>query len=244
MWSWNHFSPFDFKKWGNMLDGVLGASSFFFSVSFTWKLLETWVLRISERLALEKELKKTEYEFLKSQINPHFLFNVLGCINGLAMVKSDKTIDAIKNLRGLIGSAFLMKTGEKVSLKDELDFLRSFINLHEIRYTVPIELSFPTKSMEKYKVEPMLLLPFIENAFKHGDLTETGLIKIGCQVVDGVLVFSVENNLIKNVEVRSGIVNLNVKKRLEFVYPDKHDLSITNSNETYNVNLKISIENE
>jgi two-component system LytT family sensor kinase len=242
MWSWNHFSGFDLVKWIAKLDRAVGVSSIFFSISFTWRLLETWVLSLGEKLALEKDLKDTEYEFLKSQINPHFLFNVLGCINGLAMVKSDKTTGAIKNLKGLIGSAILMKTGEKVSLKDELSFLRSFINLHEIRYTVPIELSFA--EARHYEVEPMLFLPFIENAFKHGDLSETGLIKISCIVVDGILEFSVENNLIKNVEIGSGIGDENVKKRLDYVYPDKHDLTVTISSQTYNVNLKISLENE
>ena len=244
IWSWNHFTNFHSINWIAKLNGVIGASTVFLSISFTWKLLETWVANITEKMALEKELKKTEYEFLKSQINPHFLFNVLGCINGLAIVKSDKTIDAISNLKGLIGSAFLMKTGEKVALRSELEFLRSFINLHEIRYTVLIELSFPDDRIDQYKIEPMLLLPFIENAFKHGDLTDTGCIKISFEITDDILNFSVENKLIENADNTSGIGHENVRKRLNYVYADRHNLNIRKLESTYNVNLKISLKDE
>lgn len=243
IWSWNQFSAFHLIEWKNNFDGVVGASSIFFSVSFTWKLLEIWVLRINKKLELEKELKNAEYEFLTSQINPHFLFNVLGCISGLALVNSEKTVGAIKNLKNLIGSATQMNIEGKVTLASELAFLRSFINLHEIRYTVPIELSFQNTNIEKYEVEPMLFLPFIENSFKHGDLTETGMVRINCFVNDNLLIFSIENNLVNNSENESGIGlgNSNVEKRLAYVYPNAYKLTVEKTAKTYFVNLQIDL---
>lgn len=244
VWTWNKFSSFDDLVLERTLEGAIGATSIFFSISFTWKLLEMWVQRIKNRLELEKELKNAEYEFLKSQINPHFLFNVLGCINGLALVNSDKTPEAIRNLRELISSASKMKTGKKVSLASELTFLESFIKLHEIRYTVPINLNFEIEDVELYVVEPMLFLPFIENAFKHGELTDIGFVDINCSVESNQLIFTVRNQLIENYESKPGIGNLNVEKRLDYVYPNAYDLIIDTKDNCYSVCLKIDLKDE
>lgn len=246
MWAWSLFKPFDWNAWSAHLDGATGATFIFLSISTGWKLLESWVDSIVRRVKLDKDLKLAELEFLKSQINPHFLFNVLGCINGLALVNSPETSRAIRNLKELINSSIKMRTGKKVRLSEELSFLMSFIALHQIRYTVPVTLDFPVDDIDEYEIEPMLILPLIENAFKHGNLTESGEINIHCEIVKGWFCFSISNAIAEEIEIHQdgGIGDENVRKRLEYAYPNRHVISSSIEDKKYIVHLKMKLKNE
>lgn len=246
MWAWSLFKPFDWNAWSAHLDGATGATFIFLSISTGWKLLESWVDSIVKRVKLDKDLKLAELEFLKSQINPHFLFNVLGCINGLALVNSPDTSKAIRNLKELINSSIKMRTGKKVSLAEELSFLMSFISLHQIRYTVPVKLDFPIDDLDEYEIEPMLILPLIENAFKHGDLTETGEIDIQCKLEKGWFYFTISNQVpeMASEKLEGGIGDENVRKRLEYAYSNKHEINTSSENNRYVVHLKMKLKSE
>lgn len=244
IWIWTNFSAFDAELWASKVAGATGASSIFFSISFGWNLIEGWVESIVKKVKLEKALKRAELDFLKSQINPHFLFNVLGCINGLALIKSAETATAINNLKELIKSSIVMKTGEQVPLNEEISFLTSFIHLHQIRYSVPVQLNLPIDNIREYTIEPMLILPLVENAFKHGNVSDSGDIKIVAKLKDSWLSVEVENKVLtahENKE-KGGIGDENVKKRLAFAYADCHSIEVENLPENYKVKMTLKLE--
>lgn len=246
MWAWSSFNPMNWEVWVTHLDGVTGATFIFLSISLCWRLLEVWVKSVVERIQLDKDLKKAELEFLKSQINPHFLFNVLGCINGLAMIKSPHTAKAIKDLKELIHSSMLMRTGSKVKLSEEVSFLKSFIALHQIRYTVPVELDFSLDEYENHEIEPMLILPLIENAFKHGELSSKGKIEIKCFLDHGELNFLISNVIVgeSSINENAGVGNMNIRKRLEFAYENRFSLNSKIEGNKYFVELKMQLNDE
>lgn len=240
MCSWNRFVfEFNFQHF----KGATGSSFIFFSVSFCWAFFEDLTRKIEVRNQLERQVMATEFNFIESQINPHFLFNVLGCISGLALIGSDDTNRAVKNLKQLISGASSMKTGQRIPLEDELEFIRSFIHLHQIRYAVPIEVDFPTEDFSHLKIEPMLLLPIVENVFKHGDVTERGAIKILCVVYESTFYFLLENKIDATTvgKPMGGIGDENVRKRLKLAYGDQATYQSVRDENSYKTELKIDL---
>jgi LytS/YehU family sensor histidine kinase len=134
----------------------------------------------------------------------------------------------------------------KVLLQDEINHIEDYISLEKSRFQEGLQITFDKKLMdEKLEIEPMLLLPFVENAFKHGRQID-GFVKINITLKVGrnELSFRVENSAIKKEHSKSGIGLENIKKRLEMLYPEKHILEISQNEELFKVNLKIAIKNE
>jgi LytS/YehU family sensor histidine kinase len=204
----------------------------------------------SDKIASEKQNEnlKTELSLLRSQVNPHFMFNVLNNMVALARKQSDLLEPSLIKLSSLM-RYMLYETGEqKVSLEKETEYLQSYIDLQQQRFgkKLIVNVTF-TPSDKQYDIEPMLLIPFVENAFKHGTgLMEQAQIDISLSACNNTLFFSVKNNYDPaSQEVKdyaSGIGLANVQRRLELLYDHKHKLDISRNGHTFSISLQIQLK--
>lgn len=188
--------------------------------------------------------QKTELSLLRSQLNPHFLFNILNNIYSLIYYKSDNALKSVEKLSGLLRYA-LYEKAEKVSVKKEIGYLNDFIDLHRMRLDFEPEIDFKTAGdVLSLQVAPFLLIPFVENAFKHGNLKNPNApLRIYTQKEGTALTFTVSNE--KKVQEKDevgGIGIQNVRKRLALLYGDKSNLQLTETEDTFTVQLKIALE--
>ncbi len=212
------------------------------------KLLKYSYERQNLSLQLLKEKTAAELEMLRSQINPHFLFNTLNNIYTLSLKKSDQTPEVVLKLSDMLDYLLYQCNSSKVSLQKEIKLIENYLYLQQIRYSNRLNISFKKDiDVSGYKIAPMLLLPFIENSFKHGvgKQRNGAWINIDLHVRSNNIVFSVQNsqkNGNENVrEVSAGGIGLeNVRKRLNLIYPDKHILEIQNKDKAYCIELKLS----
>jgi LytS/YehU family sensor histidine kinase len=199
-----------------------------------------------DKLEAELKLKETELKLLKGQIQPHFLFNTLNNLYLLALEKSDKTPDLVLRLSEMLSYITYDCSAEKISLSKEIEFLNSFIELERIRYET-CDISFRTTgNTDKLQIAPMILHTFLDNSFKHGAEKDTGnpWIKISLDVKDFKLLFTVINSMKKEdipATKAQGIGIANARKRLNMIYPDRHELVIKESALRYSVFLKIDL---
>jgi len=200
----------------------------------------------SERIQrnLESERREMELQFLKSQLNPHFLFNSLNNIYSLAYQKSDKTADAIMKLSEIMRYMIYESNTPTVALSKEVDYLTNYIELQKIRFKdgAYIELTL-NGEIDDQKIVPLMLISFVENAFKHGVLNDPeNPVKINIIANQKILHFSVINKKSKqNKDAQGGIGLPNVERRLQLVYPDRYKLNVVNSATHYTCELMIDI---
>lgn len=202
----------------------------------------------SDLVASEKQREnlKTELAFLRSQINPHFFLNVLNNMVALARMKSEALEPTILKLSSLVKYMFYETDEEKVLLKSELNYLKGYIDLQKQRIGDRVSLAADLNPTEDWHtIEPMLLIPFVENAFKHGiGLIPEPAIHISLTTQGNQLHFCVKNKYAAAAETRdsgSGIDLANVKRRLELLYGDKHQLEIKTSEGWFTVNLYLTL---
>lgn len=200
----------------------------------------------SERIQrnLESERREMELQFLKSQLNPHFLFNSLNNIYSLAYQKSDKTADAIMKLSEIMRYMIYESNTPTVALSKEVDYLTSYIELQKIRFKdgAYIELTL-NGEIDDQKIVPLMLISFVENAFKHGVVTDPAEpVKINIIANQKILHFSVVNKKNQqNKDAQGGVGLTNVERRLQLVYPDRYKLNVVNSATHYTCELMIDI---
>jgi hypothetical protein len=203
----------------------------------------------ADRLTQEKqeESLKTELSFLRSQINPHFIFNILNNLVALEQKKSEELGPTILKLSSLMQYMLYDTDDEKVSLAREVDYLQSYIDLQRQRFgaKVPVHVSMEVPP-GFFEIEPMLLIPFVENAFKHGvGVIEEPLIEISLRVSEGVLHFMVGNRFNPaSQEIKdktSGIGLGNVTRRLKLLYGDQHILHISREGGCFAVELELNL---
>lgn len=206
--------------------------------------------RARQQLIKERETVdlQSELTFLRSQISPHFMFNVLNNLVSLARKKSDQLEPSLINLSQLMRYMLYESDDNRVFLSKELDYLKSYINLQMLRYGSNVKVNLETRGeLDMYTIEPMLLIPFVENAFKHGiGMIEKPIINILIAVNDdkNELHFKVENRVSPqdaSKDSNSGIGIVNVRRRLAILYPGKHMLDIVNEHDTFSVSLNISL---
>jgi len=204
---------------------------------------------LSERRAKEKENEnlKTELAFLRSQVSPHFMFNVLNNMVALARKKSDALEPSLIKLSSLLRYMLYETDEEKVLLEREAEYLQSYIDLQVQRFGKKVKVNVHMDEFDKsYFIEPMLLIPFVENAFKHGTgLIENAEINIEMKAKNNMLQLWVSNqyNPLEH-EIKdktSGIGLQNVKRRLNLLYNDSHALSICNKDNRYAVSLQLNL---
>ena len=194
----------------------------------------------------ENENLKTELSFLRSQVSPHFLFNVLNNMVAMARLKSDQLEPSLIRLSGLMRYMLYESDETSVTLRREIEYVNSYIELQKIRYAKSLCIKVNMDPGDNQRIEPMLLIPFIENAFKHGTGTiDEPVIDIYLKISEGLIDFRVKNKFNPlNVEIKdrtSGIGLQNVIRRLNLLYDQKHILSINNENGWYSVSLQIKL---
>jgi LytS/YehU family sensor histidine kinase len=195
-------------------------------------------------LETQLQIKDQELIYLKKQIHPHFLFNTLNTIYGFALKQSKNTPEIILKLSNLLDYILYQVNKPTVSLKEEVLHIKEYIELEKIRFQDTLKVSFTANDISSEKqIAPMLLIPFVENAFKHGNLID-GFLKVDIQIelIGNNLQFSIKNTIL-NDELKQGKVGIgleNIKKRLNLLYKNNHQLDIENKNNWFNVNLSIS----
>jgi two-component system LytT family sensor kinase len=220
---------------------------FILACSIAYKTIRDKV--IADNLAKEKENEylKTELSLLRSQVSPHFMFNVLNNMVALARKQSDLLEPSLIKLSSLMRYMLYETDEEKVSLEKETEYLQSYIDLQRQRFSKKVIINVNMQTTDRlYDIEPMLLIPFVENAFKHGTgMIEHAQIDIDLKAVNNKLQFTVSNNYDpSSVEVKdkaSGIGLTNVQRRLDLLYPNHHNLQITRENEKFIVSLQIDL---
>lgn len=195
----------------------------------------------------QSENLKTELSFLRSQVSPHFIFNVLNNVVALARTKSDELEPTILKLSSILQYMLYETDEEKVLLRSEAEYLKSYIDLQSQRLFSGSSVHVVFEVKEDYHtIEPMLLIPFVENAFKHGNtFIQDPEIHIGLSSENNQLKFWVRNRYNGKSEAKdktSGIGLANVKRRLALLYPDTHTLKISDVDSWYNVNLTIKFK--
>lgn len=196
----------------------------------------------------EKQLE-SELKFLRSQINPHFLFNVLINLVSLARKRSADLEPALLQLSDLMRYMIYDAPSRKISLTRELEYLNTFIQLQLLRFGADVQIEMKTEippDQQQLTIEPMLLIPFVENAFKHGtNQTQPAWISVAISVMDGWLSFHIRNNfveappVVKQEEVGIGLEN--VRSRLDLLYQRRYSLKMDDANGIFDVHLKINL---
>lgn len=204
-----------------------------------------WFFIKRRNLELEKITVKAELDILKNQLNPHFYFNTLNNLYGLAKRKSDKTPEVIMKLSEIMRYVIYKGKESKVSIEDEVNYLENYLELQEIRVNKTIDVNFEKNiSNIEAVISPLLLITPVENAFKHGvdSLINDAFINIVLQEIDNELIFEVKNNFDKDEHNRgSGIGLENMRKRLELLYKNNYTLEISINESDYLFKLKIHL---
>ena len=219
-------------------------SCFFIFLSTVLKFIQDWFLNEKVKSNLENENLIAELAFLKSQINPHFLFNSLNNIYSLAYQKSEKTPEAILKLSEIMRYMLYESNEDKVALSDEIRYLENYIELQKLRFKDNIYIKFDINGDPLgLMITPLVLISFVENAFKHGIATDIeNPISIVLNLSDDKLLFHVSNiKSSMNKDITGGIGLQNVQRRLSLIYKDRYRLHIDDNNDIYNCELYLNL---
>lgn len=202
--------------------------------------------KIQQRMVeMAKEKAEAELNFLKSQINPHFLFNSLNSVYFLIEKSNTDARGALHKFSDMLRYQLYEMNDDKVPIEKEIQYLKDYIDLQKLRKDDNYMITFDCPAEVKgFSIEPLLLIPFVENAFKHIShyKNQPNFIKLDLAMIKGEFIFSINNSkepLEKITEKHSGIGLANVKRRLELLYPGKHKLKIENGIDIFNVELCI-----
>lgn len=231
--------PMGFSFWGR-----INHNFFLFFAVFFFSLL----LRIAlQWRQAQKEKSDAELSYLKAQINPHFLFNTLNSIYSLAIDKSDNTAPAVAKLSGMMRYVISDATKEFVPLEKEIAYIKSYIELQRVRFGESIHLFFEISGNPAGKqIAPLILIPFIENAFKYGvNAEEDSMIRIHIFIEENKLNMEVQNNKV-NVQMahedKTGTGIANTQSRLRLLYPARHLLKIADNEKEFSVSLTLILQ--
>jgi two-component system LytT family sensor kinase len=222
---------------------------------FLWFTFQRQMKGNEQLYALRTELGRSlaNLDFLRSQINPHFLFNALNTIYSLSLQeKAERTSEAVEKLGDMMRFMLLENTQDKISLTREIDYLENYIGLQRLRTDtnpqIQIHIDIQNDVDPSLQIAPMFLIPFVENAFKHGiSLRHSSHVKVSLEIKENSLYFDVNNS--KHVKTdndpekhKNGIGLVNVRQRLEHVYPRKHELLVRETSKEFFVHLKIELK--
>lgn len=210
------------------------------------KTLSEYYTNQQNKLIAESNRTVTELNYLRKQTNPHFLFNALNSIYSLAYKKSDKVPDAIVTLSEMMRYMLYETDNTTVLLEKEIKYIQNYIELQKLRLNnienIFINIHGNTKDMQ---IEPLLLIGFVENAFKYGtDYKGVAFVKIKIDIEQNILNFKIENKVQdfnKNPK-HSGIGINNIESRLNLLYPNSHQLTILERDSTYTIDLKLTLD--
>jgi two-component system, LytTR family, sensor kinase len=212
-----------------------------------FKLMTDYTKMQQHMVEMAKEKAEAELNFLKSQINPHFLFNSLNSVYFLIEKNNAEARGALHKFSAMLRYQLYEMSGDRIPVEKEIHYLEDYVDLQKLRrdenYAVEFNCSAEVKGFD---IEPLLLVPFVENAFKHisHHKNQLNFIKINLSMKNGAFLFAIKNSkeaIEKGTDKHAGIGLTNVKRRLELLYPEKHRLEITNTMDTFNVDLNIKI---
>ncbi|HMI07445.1 MAG TPA: histidine kinase [Flavobacterium sp.] len=220
-----------------------GSSIFQFLLILTFSFL----LRVNNQLSeMHSEKLKAEVSYLKAQINPHFLFNTLNSLYALTIQKSDAAPDAVVKLSNMMRYVVTESTNDLVPLEKEINYISDYVDMQRLRISDESNLDYSIIGNPKGKsIAPLVIIPFIENAFKYGiNAEEDWHIAIVLEIVENDFILEVKNNKVpvnfpEEHMTEQGIEN--TEKRLGFIYPGKHTLEIIDEKETFRVHLKVNL---
>ncbi len=233
------------KGFTEKFSSMLSVATFYALFSIMVKFIEVWIETELKKKELLNANASSKIDFLKSQISPHYLFNTLNNVYSLSMVSKNKTADALEKLNKTFEYLTKIEKCSTVKLSEELDYIESFIELSKIRVanTDKIIVNLDKTSLHK-EIYPLLLIPFVENAFKHSNLNDEGnYIKISSTSLPNGITFEVENSIpsqMKSKDSKKGIGLKNLKERLSLLYnKNQYEISTQIKNNSFYAKLKI-----
>ena len=231
---------------GRLYDNVI--PHFFLVIAgASFKLMFDQISLQKKMAELGKEKAEAELNFLKSQINPHFLFNSLNSVYFLIDKNNPDARQALHKFSDMLRYQLYEANGEKIPIEKEISYLRDYVHLQQLRKDENYKVQFNcSPDVKNFSIEPLLLIPFVENAFKHISHKTDGsnFVKLDLTRSNGYFEFAVENSREKGIyttELHGGIGMNNVKRRLELLYPDTHELNVNDDTNTFKINLKLKI---
>ena len=223
----------------------------FISLAIGYGFIRSWLINEKNKQVLVREKLAAELSFLRTQLNPHFLFNVLNMAYSSASRKGDEqTADIIEKLSVLMRYMIYESNEEKVDVEREIAFIHNYINLQKMRFSadMPVQVNFSVNGHHTgYRIAPLILISFIENAFKYGvKLEQESEIDLSINFQNGAMEFIARNPIFRNArpmdDKNSGIGIKNTQKRLAILYPQKHQLSIDDNGKEFSVRLLLTLE--
>ncbi len=246
-----------------LLDGYTHQEEYLYRTRFVVQLITTnlfivifvgmlrfavdWFKLEGKRKELENEKLLAELNFLKAQINPHFLFNTLNNLYYLAYTKSDNTTEVIAKLSQMMRYMLYESNHARVPLQKEIEYMESYISLERLRLNDQIPIKFEVKgNIENVWITPFIFITFLENAFKHGvsNNNPNAWVNISVELQEGQCIYLVENSKPEekgSEHEKSGIGLQNVQRRLELSYPGKHQLIMEDKSDRYIVKLNLTL---
>jgi len=204
-----------------------------------------WLLKQRDFLRAQQEKITAELQLLKAQVHPHFLFNTLNNIYSFSLDRSPKTPELILKLSSLLSYMLYDCKAEQVKLEKEVEIMKDYIDLEKERYGNTLEISWTVEgAIRDNFISPLLMLPFLENAFKHGasEQIEKPWLGVDISVENNILKFKITNSKNEYIsQSNNGIGINNVKKRLEFLYPGKYELKINDEGDFFAVSLIVKL---
>lgn len=247
-----------FAKTGGMRQDILdNLYTYFLSMflvaglSTVGKIMVDWIVENRKKVTVENESMQSELRFLKSQINPHFLFNTLNSLYALTLKKDDKAPDIVIKLSEMMRYMLYECNEPRVPLRKEINYLQNYLDLERLRQRKGIDIQLHVKgSVNDQMIAPLMLIPFLENSFKHGVNAniKDGFVIATLNVEPRAVHFILENSKgsVMPSQVHAGrpsggIGLVNVRRRLDLLYKDKYDLNIRESPGTYAVHLDLDL---
>lgn len=229
---------------------ILFFQSIFIAVSSAaFKITQDWLGHERDSKELKSQNLASELNFLKSQINPHFLFNTLNNLYALSLKKSDQAPETVLMLSEMMRYMLYECNVERVLLQKEINYIKNYLELEKIRLGENFDIDFQVEGeANELKIAPLMFIPFIENSFKHGmnNLLTNGFVHIKLKIEDGEVNMKITNTKGAKVSIPSekqsgGIGLINIKRRLKLIYPNRHKISFEETDDEYAVLLNIQL---
>jgi len=243
----DHISTLAFLK--NNFNSIFILTFFVASSSSIYKIINDWFTHQREKADLQNQSLKSELKYLKSQVNPHFLFNTLNSLYALTLKKSDLAPEIVLRLSEMMRYMLYECNERVVPLEKEINYIENYLELEKIRHGNKFEIKFTQNGNHEYlKIAPLMFMPFIENSFKHGlhSQPDAAYVNIQMDIQADEINLQVDNSrppvMPMSIRKKSGGVGLvNVKRRLKLIYPSQHTLQIDKTPNSFHVNLKIEL---
>jgi two-component system, LytTR family, sensor kinase len=234
------------------INGTFASTIASTTLAMSIKLTKNWIQAKRREQLLEKEKLETELKFLKSQFNPHFLFNTINSIFVLIHKNPSMASDSLAKFSDLLRYQLYECNEHEIRISQELSYLENFIDLQKLRQEseyIDLEINVEEPDLPDLSIPPFILMPFIENAFKHvsKDKSQKNWIRIDLKFHYRQLIFSISNNInpssssSREILTYKGIGLKNVQRRLELIYPNDHQLNILQEKEIFRIILKINL---